>query len=177
MPVVYPPFSGYALDGSGGGGGPLGAIAQFSDSTDQPLAAATPAVVRFNTTDYASGGIAVVDPGTGPTQLTVGTTGVYRFDVSFQFLNAGGGGSTITFWARVNGVNVPNSASSIEMGNNNNRTLPYVALLLPMIGGQYLEWVVLATGAGTSLEHFNAVVGPPAVPAIPSVIAGVYRLA
>lgn len=176
-PAAYPPFSGYALDGGGGGGGLLSTIAQFSDSTDQPLPAATPTVIRFNTTDYTLGGIVVVDPGTGPTRLTVPTGGVYRFDVSLQMLNGGGGGSTITFWARVNGTNVPNSASSIEMGNNNNRALPYVGLLLPMLGGQYLEWVVLATGANTSVEHFNAVIGPPAVPAIPSVIASVYRLA
>jgi len=36
---------------------------------------------------------------------------------------------------------------------------------------------VLSSGANTRLEHFPAVVGPPAVPAIPSVIATVTRLA
>lgn len=152
------------------------AYAQFSDTTDQVLVAATPKVVKFNTTDAAVG-VSVVDPGTGPTQLTVAASGTYRFDISLQMLNTGGGGATITFWARINGTNVPNSASSIEMGNNNNRTLPYVALITPMNAGEYLEWVVLSTGANTSIEHFAAVVGPPAVPAIPSVIAGVLRLA
>lgn len=177
MTGVYPPFSGYTLDGGAGGGGALASIAQFSDMTDQPISTVTPTLVKFDTTDYTTGGVVVVDPGTGPTRLTVGSAGVYRFDISFQMLNVGGGGSTITFWARVNGVNVPNSASSIEMGNNNNRTLPYVALLIPLLAGQYLEWAVIATGAGTTLEHFAPVVGPPAIPAIPSVIAGVYRLA
>lgn len=173
--VAYPPFSGYNATGVGGGGGVglLASIAQFSDTTDQPLVAGTPRVVTFNTTDYANGGVGIV----AGTQLTVSDAGVYRFDISLQMANAGGGGSTITFWARINGTNVPNSASSIEMGNNNNRSLPYVALLLPMLAAQYVEWVVLATGAGTSIEHFPAVVGPPAVPAIPSIIAGVYRLA
>jgi hypothetical protein len=71
---------------------------------------------------------------------------------------------------------VPDSASSIEMGNNNNRTLPYVPLLLAMTAGQHLEWVILSTGANTIVEQFPAVPGPPAIPAIPSVIAGVYRL-
>jgi len=168
-----PPFSGYFLPGSGTGGGALASIAQFSDTTDQPLVANVPKVVSFDTTDYAIGGLSVV----GLTQLTVAATGTYRFDVSLQMANAGGGGSTITIWARLNGTNIANSASSLEMGNNNNRTLPYVPLLVPMVAGQYLEWVVMATGANTSIEHFAAVVGPPAVPAIPSVIAGVYRLA
>jgi hypothetical protein len=62
------------------------------------------------------------------------------------------------------------------MGNNNNRTLPYVAVVLQLLAGQYVEWVVLASGANTSIEHFAAVVGPPAVPAIPSAIAGVFRV-
>jgi hypothetical protein len=172
--VAYPPFSGYNATGAGGGGtGLLGSIAQFSDTTDQTLVAGTPLVVSFNTTDYASGGIGVV----AGTQLTVSNAGVYRFDISLQMLNSGGGGSIITIWPRINGTNVPNSASSIEMGNNNNRTLPYVPILLPMLAAQYVEWVVLATGVNTSIEHFPAVVGPPAVPAVPSVIAGVYRLA
>lgn len=157
--------------GTVGGSGVVG-YGQFSDSTDQPLAAGTPKVVTFNTTDV-SAGVSLV----AGTQLTVAATGLYRFDISLQMLNSGGGGSTITFWPRINGSNVPNSASSIEMGNNNNRTLPYVMLFLSLTAGQYVEWVVQATGANTSIEHFNAVVGPPAIPAIPSVIATVTRIA
>lgn len=174
--VAYPPFSGYSATGGGGGGTSLSAIGQFSDTADHALVAGVPFVVPFNTTDYALG-VSVVDPGTGPTRLTVAAAGVYRFDISLQMLNTGGGGSTITFWPRLNGTNVPNSASSIEMGNNNNRSLPYVPIVLQLLAGQYIEWVVLVTGASTSIEHFPAVVGPPAVPAIPSVIAGVFRLA
>jgi hypothetical protein len=173
--TARPPFSGFTLPG-GAGGAALAAIGQFSNDTDQVLAINTPTLVRFNTTDFASN-VSVVDPGTGPTRLTVGLGGVYRFDVSLQMLNQGGGGATITFWPRLNGTDVLNSASSIEMGNNNNRTLPYVAVVLQMSLGQYLEWVVLSTGANTSIEHFPAAAGPPAVPAIPSAIAGVFRLA
>ena len=145
---------------------------QFSDTTDQALAANTPRVVTFNTTDAAVG-VALV----AGSQLTVTNAGTYRFDISFQMLHTGGGTVNITFWPSINGVNVPNSASSIEMGNNNNRTLPYVAVVLTLGAGQYVEWNILSTGPNTSVEHFAAVVGPPAVPAIPSVIAGVLRIA
>jgi hypothetical protein len=177
--VAYPPFSGYSPTGGlgSGGGGLVASIGQFSDSTDQTLVANTPYTVKFNTTDYSSGGISVVDPGTGPTRLTVTTTGIYRFDVSLQVLHTGGVGTVFYIWGQINGTNLANSASSIEMGNNNNRTLPYVPLLVPLNAGQYFEWVVMSSGANTTLEHFPAVVGPPAIPAIPSVIAGVYRLA
>lgn len=157
--------------GTVGGAGVVG-YGAFSDTTDQALVANTPKVVAFNTTD-ASAGVTLA----AGSQLTVAAAGTYRFDVSLQMLNSGGGGSTIRFWARINGTNVPNSASSIEMGNNNNRALPYVMLVLSLTAGQYVEWVVEATGANTSIEHFAAVVGPPAIPAIPSVIATVTRLA
>jgi hypothetical protein len=172
--IARPPFSGYTSPGVAGGAA-LAAIGQFSNDTDQSLVANTPTLVRFNTTDFATN-VSVVDPGTGPTRITPAVAGVYRFDVSLQMLHTGGGGITVTFWPRLDGVNVPNSASSIEMGNNNNRTLPYVAVVLQLLAGQYVEWVVLASGANTSIEHFAAVVGPPAVPAIPSAIAGVFRV-
>ena len=173
MPITaYPPFSGYNATGGGGGAVSLAAIGQFSDTRDHALVAGTPYVVEYDTTDYALGVSVVAN-----TRLTVATTGVYRFDVSLQLANSGGGGATITFWPRLNGVNVPNTASSVEMGNNNNRTLPYVPVVLQLLAGQYVEWVVLSTGLNASVEHFPAVVGPPAVPAIPSAIAGVFRLA
>lgn len=170
--VAYPPFSGYNATGGGGGGTALAAIGQFSDTADHVLAVGVPLIVPFNTTDYGLG-VSVV----AGTRLTVAAAGVYRFDISLQLLNTGGGGATITFWPNINGVPVPNSASSIEMGNNNNRTLPYVAIVLQLLAGQYVEWAVLSTGVNTSVEAFPAVVGPPAVPAIPSAIAGVFRLA
>jgi hypothetical protein len=108
----------------------------------------------------------------------VAATGVYRFDISAQMLHTGGGTETIIFWPAINGTNVPNAGNSIEMGNNNNRTLPYANVVVSMTAGQYLEWLFLSsTGTNITLEAFSAVVGPPAIPAIPSVIATVTRLA
>jgi hypothetical protein len=147
----------------------------FSSTADQPLAQNVPWVVQYTTTDGANG--TTLQTGiNGPTELKVLLPGVYEVTASLQMLNTGGGGATITFWLRLNGVNVPNTASSIEMGNNNNRTLPFVPIILPLAANDYIEWVILSTGANTSIEHFNAVVGPPAVPAIPSVIASIKRI-
>jgi hypothetical protein len=147
---------------------------QFSDTTDQPVSAGGIAIAKYNTTDAANGVSVVNDPITlRPTRLTVGSTGVYAFTVSPQVQHTGGGTVTIIFWPRIDGVDVPNSASSFEMGNNNNRTIPFFEFISPMTAGQYMEWVFYASGNNTSLEHFNAVVGPPAIPAIPSIIAGV----
>jgi hypothetical protein len=144
---------------------------QFSDSSDQPLTSGVNYIAKYGRTEASNGITLANDPVTGrPTRITVPQDGVYEFCCSPQFLHTGGGTVTITFWARLDGVNLPRSASSIEMGNNNNRALPYVSLILPMTAGQFLEWDFYVVGTNTSLETFAAVVGPPAVPEIPSII-------
>lgn len=151
-------------------GAPSAIYGSFSDDGDQPLTAGVAAVVRFNRTE-GSNGVSVQNNGLGvPTRLTVASAGIYEFTISPQLLHTGGGTTTITFWAQTNAGVVPRSASSLEMGNNNNRTLPYMALILPMNAGDWLEWDFLSTGTNTSLEQFPAAAG---VPDIPSVIAGV----
>jgi hypothetical protein len=141
----------------------------FSSAVDQPFAPGAPFVVTFNTTEAANGVSVVAN-----TQLTVSTTGVYAFSLSPQLVHTGGGTETIIFWARLNGSNIPRSGSSLEMGNNNNRTLPFIELISPMTAGQYVEWVFYsALGTNLTLEAYPEVVGPPAIPAIPSVIANV----
>ena len=154
-------------------GSPVAVFGEFSDATDQPLAANVPHAAVFSTTEAANGVFVAPDGLGNPTRLTVGGNGVYEFSFSPQFLHTGGGTVTITFWAETSAGVLPRSASSIEMGNNNNRALPFVSLILPMAAGDWLRWIVLTNGTNTSLEHFPAVVGPPAIPDIPSVIAGV----
>ncbi len=149
----------------------------FSDTTDQIFSPGVALVVQYDTVEAANGVSVVNDPITlRPTRLTISQNGVYSFTVSPQMLHTGGGTETITFWARLGGTNIPRSASSFQMGNNNNRTIPFIELITPMTAGQYVEWVFYAsTGTNVSLEAFPPVVAPPAggIPAIPSVIAGV----
>lgn len=146
----------------------------FSDSTDQAIPAGSAVAVRFDTVE-ASNGVTVANNALGfPTRLTVPVAGFYSFDISPQLLHTGGGTETIYFWARINEVNVPRSASSLEMGNNNNRTLPFLQLDLQMAAGQYLEWMFTSSsGTNITLEHFPAA---GIIPATPSVIASVKRI-
>jgi hypothetical protein len=157
--------------------GPTAVYGSFSDTTDQIFSPGVALVVQYDTVEAANGVSVVTDPITlRPTRLTISQNGVYSFTVSPQMLHTGGGTETITFWARLGGTNIPRSASSFQMGNNNNRTIPFIELITPMTAGQYVEWVFYAsTGTNVSLEAFPPVVAPPAggIPAIPSVIAGV----
>lgn len=169
-PAVY--WQGFVGTGSG-----TTIYGSFSDSTVQPIPAGSALAVQYNTVEL-SNGVTVVNNGSGkPTRLTVSASGIYAFDISPQLVHSGGGTETITFWARIDGTNVPRSASSLEMGNNNNRTLPFLQLDLQMSAGQYLEWMFTSTtGTNINLEAFGAAAGPPAIPAIPSVIANVKRI-
>jgi hypothetical protein len=147
---------------------------QFSDTTDQAVAAGGTTVVQYDTVEASNGVSVVNDPITlRPTRLTVSVNGVYAFTLSPQLQHTGGGTVTIIFWSRLNGTNIPRSSSSLEMGNNNNRTLPFIELILPLSAGDYIEWVFTSSGTNTTLEHFPEVLGPTPIPAIPSVIAGV----
>ena len=158
-------------------GGGTGVYGVFSDDTDQPLTANVPLPVQLNTVELAGGVTIANDPITlRPTRITVPVSGIYSLDVSPQLLHTGGTGVTITFWARVDGVNIPRSATSFEMGNNNNRTAPFLQIEVALNAGQYFEWVFMSSGTNTSLEHFPAVIGPPAIPANPSVIVNCKRL-
>lgn len=146
----------------------------FSDSTDQDIIANTAQLVLFNTTETANG-VSLVDG----SKLTVAEDGVYAVNISAQLLHTGGTTRLVKFWLRVDGVDVPRSTSSLEMGNNNNRTVPFFETALPLYTGQYVQWVFSTNGNNVSLQHDDAILSPPAafaVPANPSVIASVKRL-
>lgn len=169
-------WNGIAWTPQAVGSGAITAVyGSFSDSTDQLFVVGSPLVVKFNTIEGANGVSVANDPITGrPTRITVAQSGVYAFSLSPQILHTGGGTEIITFWCAVDGSTVPRSGSSLEMGNNNNRTLPFIEIILSLTAGQYLEWLFTSsTGTNLSLEHFPAA---GAVPDIPSVIAGVKRL-
>lgn len=145
---------------------------QFSDSTDQPLPAGAIRVVVFDTTETANGVTLV-----SGTQLRVDEPGVYAFNISPQLYHPGGTAQTIHFWLRKNGLDIPRSASSLEMGNNDNRTLPFFEAIIPMNAGDFIEWAFYAVpGTNISLEAFPAQTTPPVFPSNPSIIANVKRL-
>ena len=147
--------------------------AQFSDATDQALSG-TPLDIEYGTKDGGVAGItAAVDPVTGrASRLTVSDAGVYAFTVSPQLQHFGGGGAElIYFYAVTDAGTLANSASYVDLANNNRSTLPYLELILPMSAGGWVQWWLAGT-PGTSIR-LNAIAAAPPVPAAPSVIAGV----
>ena len=155
---------------------PVAIYGQFFSNDDQPIADGGVGinVVYFESVASANG-VTCVDPGTGfNTQLTVASAGVYAFTLSPQmFKTAGGGVAQAQIWVRKNGVDVPETASFVTVSNNQH-TLSFIEIILPMNVGEYVEWVAHATLANVQLEQEPASVAPAVTrPASPSVIAGV----
>lgn len=154
------------------------AYGSFSDTTDQSLTTNVPLDVKYNTTDFSSGVSVSNDPmSLRPSQLTVSMAGLYSFDLAPQMFHSGGTMATVFFWAKVNGVDVPRSGRTFELGNNNNQTSPFLCVDLRLNAGDVFQWYVKSVGANTVLNQTPAVVGPPTVAEVPSVVAHVKWIA
>lgn len=161
---------------AGGSGTP--AYGAFCDLTDQSLVANVPLDVKFDTVEVAGGITVVNDPvSLRPSRFKVPVTGTYSIGLSPQMLHTGGTTVIIYYWLRVDGMNVVRSTTSFEMGNNNNRTAPFMELMVPLTAGQEVQWMFMCSGNNTSLEHFAEVIGPPNIPEIPSVICNIRWIA
>jgi len=152
---------------------PTATIGSFSDSTSQPIPASVVYYVRYNTTEL-SAGVVVQNDGLGnPTQIKVNVTGTYAFSISPQMLKGGAGATVADFWLVINGTPVPRSASRFALPNNT-EVLPYLEIIVPMTAGQYAQWAFYTTGTNVSIIAAGA---SPPIPAAPSVIVGVKRIA
>ena len=150
----------------GGNGGrfiqfPYGA---FHDTTTQTAAATgTAYAVTFHSTDL-SNDVAI---GTPTSKITVTNAGIYNFQFSLQLDKASGSTGHTYIWARVDGTNIPNSASEVSVQGTSAENIAAWNFVLPMQAGQYFQlmWSVDDTNI-----QIKAVTAAAPVPAIPSVI-------
>lgn len=155
-------------------GAPSAVYGQFYSNLDQPIADGATGISTITLESGSGVGVSVVDPGTGPSRITVAAAGVYAFTISPQlFKSAGAGAGQVTFWARKGGTDIPESCSFVDI-TNNQHILPFVELIYPMNAGEYIEWVAHANTINVTLEQEPESFAPAIVrPAAPSVICGV----
>ena len=109
----------------------------------------------------------LVSRSTPPTKVYVQDQGLYNFQFSAQFDKIGGGKATIYIWPRINGINVPDSATKIVIAGPNDEVAPSWNFLLVMGAGDYFEL------AWESPDTNVIIAADPAtgnIPAIPSII-------
>lgn len=136
----------------------------FYDTTTQvPAAINTAYAITFNTTDLSFG----VYRGATTSRIYVDEPGVYDFQFSAQLDNTSGGNHLIYIWARVNGVDVPNSASQVRLKGTDGELVAAWNFVLSLNQDDYFELMYSVDNTAVQILS-QAAVAP--VPAIPSVI-------
>jgi hypothetical protein len=142
----------------------------FSSTTTQPCSAGVPLPLVYNTKDIASTtGINVLVP---DSKITVSDAGVYKVLSSIQ-CDSTSGLQTITSYVAVNGNPVPNSATRVVV-NINLESLMTVEWFLALNANDDVEVVLFDLVGGGQAVAFPAA---PPVPAVPSVITTILRIA
>ena len=142
----------------------------WSSSVDQIATIDTAKAVDFNTTSYESG-VTLKDS----SKFTIEQSGTYNVQFSCQLHNTGGGGSgnLAYIWFRKNGVDIPNSATSIVVASGNYEVIT-VNVFEKMETNDYLQIYWAQNNTSIRLEHLPAT---SVHPAIPSIIATVNQIA
>jgi hypothetical protein len=136
----------------------------FYDTTTQTATTINTAkAITFNSTDLSNG----VFIGTPTSRIIVDSEGIYNFDTSFQLDKTTGGTDEFYLWFRLNGTDVPESASQIRIQGNDAEIFSSLNYFFDLKAGDYIEMMFSTTSL--SVELLSVVATPP-VPAIPSII-------
>lgn len=155
------------------------AYASFSDITDQTGSTTVATAMKFGTVEVAGAGITMVSDGTNLTRLTFAIAGTYMVAPNMQLLNTDTVDHDITIWLSINGTNVPRSATRVVVPKAGDGGVGFFQLMfyVTVTAGQYLQVLWLPESTAVTLDHTAAVTGPPAIPAIPSTVLSVERIA
>lgn len=127
----------------------------------------------FIETDAGSSGVSIANQ----TRITVANSGLYNLQFSTQFEKTNNGTDQIYIWFKKNGVNVPDSATSIDItrsGGTGGKLVAAWNFLIPLSGSDYLEIVWQSADTSVSTAY---VAGSGNIPNIPSTIATLTQIA
>jgi hypothetical protein len=149
----------------------------FTNNSDQlsPSVGST-AVVVYDTTEIASGVFL-----SNSSRLNVRNYGIYNVQFSLQLANLANSPEYADVWFRLNGTDVPRSASRFDIPARKSAGVPShvigtVNTFIEMQAGQYVEIAGTTSSTDVSLEHYAADTVIPR-PAIPAVITTVQYIA
>ena len=135
----------------------------FHSTVTQTAAAINTAYpMTLNTTDISFG----VYTGTPNSRIYIDTEGFYNFQFSAQLHKTAGGVGAIYIWARVNGVDIPDSATKIRIQGNNAETVGAWNFVLPVNAGDYFELVWSTDDTSCEILALPASAPHPAIPSL-----------
>lgn len=142
----------------------------FLSVVDQTVAQNTPVALSAATQDL-SNGVTVVNG----SRFTVASGGTFNVQFSAQIVQGANSG-LMSIWLRKNGVDVPDSATQMDLQNNNSYVFA-LNFLVQLNSGGYVELYWASSSNNTNIEHLPATVGTPYTrPAIPSLIVTVTQV-
>lgn len=142
----------------------------YSTVTQTNPVASAANLITFNTTDDAYG---VSIDTTVTSRVKVTKNGVYGFQLLAQADHTGGGKSLFYLWARVNGVDVPQSAVKIRIATQEETVIPW-NYLLGLQSGDYVEFAWSSSDTSGRLLAQAAAAPVPAVPSVTLAVTYVY---
>ena len=136
--------------------------ATYASHVTQTLSSAeTPTAVTFDTTDIASGPTI-----TDGTKIYPQQAGLIDLGFSAQLAKASANTNYVWFWARINGVDVADSAKKISIAGSGTNTVASWDFMVPMTELDYFELMWTADNDSVTLA---AVAQETFCPSIPSV--------
>ena len=152
------------------------AYGAWSDSTDQTGSITAGTVITYNTQDV-SDGVTLVNN----SEVTVPNTGKYNLQFSAQFKNVENAQQEVVVWLKINGIDLPNSATIYTVPARKNASImgynvASLTFLLDLNANDYVEVSWLPSIATVTIENLPASVSP-AYPAIPSIILTMLQVA
>lgn len=147
-----------------------GKYGSFYDTTNQAGGSIRP--FTLNTTDF-SDGVSIQNS----SEITFTTLGKYNLAFSAQLIKTGGTATNIYIWLRHNGVDVPDSATVLEMGNNSNYLVAAWNFFINVNSNpQQFELMWYTPSANVSIGTIPDSSTPAGVPGVPSLIVTVNQV-
>lgn len=137
----------------------------FTSSVTQTAAANVPAVIEYDGIhpDLSSG--VFLQPGSSG-RVVVDTEGIYNFQFSIQIDKTSGGTGIFWIWPRVNGVDVANSASQIQIQGNDAEIFSSANFFFNLVPMDYVELMFAVSDPSVELKSFPSTSVHPAIPSI-----------
>lgn len=104
--------------------------------------------------------------GTPTSKIYVANTGVYNFQFSAQLDKSGGSANAVYIWPRINGINLPDSATKIVIDGPNNEIVAAWNFVLVMKARDYFELAWQSSDTDVIIPYVAATGNIPAIPSI-----------
>jgi len=107
-----------------------------------------------------------VTRGNPTSKIFVAQTGIYNFQFSAQLDKTGGSASAVYIWPRINGINVPNSATKVVIDGPNSEIVPAWNFVLVLQANDYFELAWQSSDIDVVIPYVAATGNIPAIPSI-----------